>query len=79
MSCVRNSLMNRPLRFGRDGTGRSLGYGGAPKVARGEITSAYDVDVRTLTAMQDVFDNEDKKSLMKRPSPMRGAPEKPVS
>lgn len=59
--------MNRPLRFGFDGTGRSLGYGGAPKVSRGEITSAYDVDVRTLTAMQDVFDNEDKKSLMKRP------------
>lgn len=60
-------MANRPYRYGFNGQGRSLGYGDAPKVARGEITSAYQVDVRTLTKMQDVFDNEDKRSLMKRP------------
>lgn len=63
--------MNRPVRFGHDGNGRSLGYGDTPKVARAEITSAYDVDIRTLTAAQSAYDGEDKKSFMKRPGDWR--------
>lgn len=61
-------MVDRPVRWGFNGVGRSLDWGNAPKVARAEITSAYDVDVRQIAMSKAAFCNEDRRTITKRPA-----------
>lgn len=61
--------MNRQFRSGHDGTGRSLGYGGTPKVTQGGVYFPSDIDTETLDKMQKAFDSQDKRTITNRPGP----------